>query len=114
LLLRLNFFRRPSFGRAGSATACPLPIFGSPRRVRPVADKACPDQSRRIDIRGRLTCLGDRDNRVGQRCRHSQFESKLQRTVIRVSLAALVTIYLLLSLATIFLLWIVDEWNRRR
>src|SRR5947209_16516093 len=34
--------------------------------------------------------------------------------VIRVSLTALVTIYLLLSLATIFLLWIIGEWNRRR
>jgi len=34
--------------------------------------------------------------------------------VIRVSLAALVTIYLLLSLATIFVLWIVGELGRRR
>jgi len=34
--------------------------------------------------------------------------------VIRVSLAALVAIYLFLSLATIFLLWIVGEWGRRR
>src|SRR5881397_569218 len=34
--------------------------------------------------------------------------------VIRVSLAALVTIYLLLFLAAVFLLWIVGEWNRRR
>ena len=34
--------------------------------------------------------------------------------VIRVSLAALVTIYLLVFLAAVFLLWIVGEWNRRR
>ena len=34
--------------------------------------------------------------------------------VIRVSLAAFVTIYLLLFLAAVFLLWIVGEWNRRR
>ncbi len=34
--------------------------------------------------------------------------------MIRVSLAALVTIYLLLFLAAVFLLWIVGEWNRRR
>jgi hypothetical protein len=36
------------------------------------------------------------------------------RAVIRVSLAALVTIYLLLFLAAVFLLWIFGEWNRRR
>jgi hypothetical protein len=34
--------------------------------------------------------------------------------VIRVSLAALITIYLLLFLAAVFLLWIFGEWNRRR
>jgi len=34
--------------------------------------------------------------------------------VIRVSLSALVTIYLLVFLAAVFLLWIVGEWNRRR
>ena len=34
--------------------------------------------------------------------------------VIRVSLAALATIYLLLFLAAVFLFWIVGEWNRRR
>src|ERR1700704_6942776 len=34
--------------------------------------------------------------------------------VIHVSLAALATIYLLLFLAAVFLLWIVGEWNRRR
>jgi uncharacterized paraquat-inducible protein A len=34
--------------------------------------------------------------------------------VIRVSLAALVTIYLLVFLAAVFLLWIMGEWNRRR
>jgi hypothetical protein len=34
--------------------------------------------------------------------------------VIRVSLAALVAIYLLLFLAAVFLFWIVGEWNRRR
>src|SRR5436189_5973969 len=35
-------------------------------------------------------------------------------TVIRVSLTALVTIYLLLFLAAVFLFWIVGEWNRGR
>jgi hypothetical protein len=34
--------------------------------------------------------------------------------MIRVSLTALVTIYLFLSLATILLLWIIGEWGRRR
>jgi hypothetical protein len=34
--------------------------------------------------------------------------------VIRVSLATLVTIYLLLFLAAVFVFWIVGEWNRRR
>jgi hypothetical protein len=34
--------------------------------------------------------------------------------VIRVTLTALVAIYLLLFLAAVFLLWIVGEWNRRR
>jgi DNA-directed RNA polymerase subunit RPC12/RpoP len=34
--------------------------------------------------------------------------------VIRVSLAALVAIYLLLFLAAVFLFWIVGELNRRR
>ena len=34
--------------------------------------------------------------------------------MIRVSLEALVTIYLLLFLAAVFLLWIFGEWNRRR
>jgi len=34
--------------------------------------------------------------------------------VIRVSLATLVTIYLLLFLAAVFLFWILGEWNRRR
>ena len=34
--------------------------------------------------------------------------------MIRVSLASLVTIYLLLFLAAVFLFWIVGEWNRRR
>jgi hypothetical protein len=34
--------------------------------------------------------------------------------VIRVSLATLVTIYLLLFLAAVFLFWIMGEWNRRR
>src|SRR5205823_11221747 len=39
---------------------------------------------------------------------------KHRYTVIRVSLAALVTIYLLLFLAAVFLFWILGEWNRRR
>src|SRR5437660_9830553 len=51
---------------------------------------------------------------MGQRCRRHKHTIDTGRAVIRVSLAALVTIYLLLSLATIFLLWIVGEWNRRR
>jgi uncharacterized paraquat-inducible protein A len=34
--------------------------------------------------------------------------------VIRVSLTALVAIYLLVFLAAVFLLWIFGEWNRRR
>jgi rubrerythrin len=34
--------------------------------------------------------------------------------MIRVSLGTLATIYLLLFLAAVFLLWIVGEWNRRR
>ena len=34
--------------------------------------------------------------------------------MIRVTLAALVTIYLLLFLAAVFLLWLSSEWNRRR
>jgi hypothetical protein len=34
--------------------------------------------------------------------------------VIRVSLAALVTIYLLLFLAAVFLVWLSSEWNRQR
>ncbi len=40
--------------------------------------------------------------------------NRINYPVIRVSLAALVTIYLLLFLAAVFLLWIVGEWNRRR
>jgi len=52
---------------------------------------------------------------MGQRRRPSAVTSdKRCPAVIRVSLAALVTIYLLLSLATIFVLWIVGEWGRRR
>ena len=34
--------------------------------------------------------------------------------MIRVSLSALVTIYLLLFLAAVFLVWLSSEWNRRR
>jgi rubrerythrin len=34
--------------------------------------------------------------------------------MIPVTLTALITIYLLLFLAAVFLLWIVGEWNRRR
>src|SRR5205823_13901020 len=40
--------------------------------------------------------------------------NRINETVIHVSLAALVTIYLLLFLAAVFILWIVGEWNRRR
>ena len=34
--------------------------------------------------------------------------------MIRVSLATLVTIYLLVFLAAVFLVWLSSEWNRRR
>src|SRR5438094_1585395 len=52
---------------------------------------------------------------MGQRHYRSARKAARQRyAVIRVSLAALVTIYLLLFLAAVFLLWIVGEWNRRR
>jgi rubrerythrin len=34
--------------------------------------------------------------------------------VIRVTLSTLVTVYLLLFLAAVFLLWLSSEWNRRR
>lgn len=34
--------------------------------------------------------------------------------MIRVSLTTLVTIYLLLFLATLFVIWLSSEWNRRR
>ena len=51
---------------------------------------------------------------MGQRRRRRKRKTNSEHAVIQVSLAALVTIYLLLSLATIFLLWIVGEWNRRR
>ena len=51
---------------------------------------------------------------MGQRRLRCGRKIDTHSTVIRVSLAALVTIYLLLSLATIFLLWIVGEWDRRR
>src|SRR5437773_11742877 len=37
-----------------------------------------------------------------------------RHAVIRVSLATLVTSYLLLFLAAVFLFWIIGEWNRRR
>ena len=51
---------------------------------------------------------------MGQRRYRPGYKINSDSTVIRVSLAALATIYLLVSLATIFLLWIVGEWNRRR
>src|SRR5438445_396248 len=52
---------------------------------------------------------------MGQRRRTPAASTGSQRhAVIRVSLAALVTIYLLLFLAAVFLFWIVGEWNRRR
>jgi len=57
--------------------------------------------------------LGNRDDGMGQRRLRGERKTAPERAVIRVSLAALVTIYLLLSLATIFLLWIVGEWKRR-
>src|SRR6266576_3374113 len=52
---------------------------------------------------------------MGQRRRASRpgLPRRFQ-TVIRLSLAALVTIYLLLFLAAVFIFWIVGEWNRRR
>src|SRR5436309_13953493 len=52
---------------------------------------------------------------MGQRHYRSARKAARQRyPVIRVSLATLVTIYLLLFLAAVFLFWIVGEWNRRR
>jgi hypothetical protein len=52
---------------------------------------------------------------MGQRHRPPAIDSGSQYyPVIRVSLATLVTIYLLLFLAAVFLFWIVGEWNRRR
>src|SRR3954462_6239387 len=52
---------------------------------------------------------------MGQRHRASEPTIASQRqAVIRVSLATLVTIYLLLFLAAVFVFWIVGEWNRRR
>src|SRR5437588_12609269 len=52
---------------------------------------------------------------MGHRHYASARDAARQRyAVIRVSLAALVTIYLLLFLAAVFLLWIVGVWNRRR
>jgi hypothetical protein len=52
---------------------------------------------------------------VGKRRRPTEnnFDER-PRAVIRVSLTALVTIYLLLFLAAVFLFWIVGEWNRGR
>src|SRR6059036_4161104 len=52
---------------------------------------------------------------MGQRHYRSADKTARQNyAVIRVSLATLVTIYLLLFLAAVFLFWIVGEWNRRR
>jgi hypothetical protein len=52
---------------------------------------------------------------MGQRHRPPAIDTGSQYyPVIRVSLATLVTIYLLLFLAAVFLFWIVGEWNRRR
>src|SRR5436305_5516964 len=52
---------------------------------------------------------------MGQRHYRSARKAARQRyAVIRVTLSALVSIYLLLFLAAVFLLWIVGEWNRRR
>jgi hypothetical protein len=52
---------------------------------------------------------------MGQRYRASSRDIDNDgNAVIRVTLTALVAIYLLLFLAAVFLLWIVGEWNRRR
>src|SRR5205809_5882958 len=52
---------------------------------------------------------------MGQRRRTPAASTRRHRyAVIRVSLATLVTIYLLLFLAAVFLFWIVGDWNRRR
>src|SRR5215475_13353879 len=52
---------------------------------------------------------------MGQRRRASPTGTGSQcYAVIRVSLATLVTIYLLLFLAAVFLFWIMVEWSRRR
>src|SRR5205823_14700734 len=71
-----------------------------------------------VPFTARATCrsrLGNCDSRMGNRCRPGAAGANRNRdSMIRVSLAALVTIYLLLFLAIVFLLWIVGEWNRRR
>src|SRR6185503_1565170 len=52
---------------------------------------------------------------MGQRRRAPAARTGNQcHAVIRVSLATLVTIYLLLFLAAVFVFWIVGEWNRRQ
>jgi hypothetical protein len=59
--------------------------------------------------------LDDSHHSVGQRYRLLvRTLNRVPGAVIRVSLAALVTIYLLVFLAAVFLLWIFGEWNRRR
>ena len=51
---------------------------------------------------------------MGQRRGGTPGSFERQSSVIQVSLTTLVTIYLLLFLAAVFLFWIVGEWNRRR
>ena len=56
----------------------------------------------------RRSCLGPRNRRMGQRHRALvPAQPEARHAVIRVSLSALVTIYLLVFLAAVFLLWIV-------
>ncbi len=51
---------------------------------------------------------------MGQRRRTAARSIDKEFAVIQVSLTTLVTIYLLLFLAAVFLFWILEEWNRRR
>src|SRR5206468_4759026 len=58
--------------------------------------------------------LDNHDHSLGQRSRLERPCFVCFFAVIRVSLAALVTIYLLVFLAAVFLVWLSSEWNRRR
>ena len=96
LQLFRTILRRRRVGRAGSPLPCPLPL-----------------RKGGASSFGRRANLGDSHVRIWNGSQDAA-ERGGARAVIRVSLAALVTIYLLLFLAAVFLLWIFGEWNRRR